>query len=83
MVWQVQAGQQQLVLLFETVGRYKWDDNEAHLRPERGLLNLRAGMGVFANLRPATVLPQVNCSKFFGPFKDIGCSLLKFFFVGM
>lgn len=39
--------------------RYKWDANEKHLKPETGLLQLRAGLGVFANLRPATVLPQV------------------------
>lgn len=40
--------------------RYKWDNNEKHLRPEKGLLQLRAGLKVFANLRPATVLPQVT-----------------------
>lgn len=39
--------------------RYKWDNNEKHLKPETGLLQLRAGLRVFANLRPATVLPQV------------------------
>ena len=40
--------------------RYKWDKNEKHLKPETGLLQLRAGLKVFANLRPATVLPQVT-----------------------
>ncbi|XP_022553068.1 3-isopropylmalate dehydrogenase, chloroplastic isoform X1 [Brassica napus] len=39
--------------------RYKWDKNEKHLKPETGLLQLRAGLKVFANLRPATVLPQL------------------------
>ena len=39
--------------------RYKWDKNEKHLKPETGLLQIRAGLGVFANLRPAAVLPQV------------------------
>lgn len=39
--------------------RYKWDNNEKHLKPETGLLQIRAGLGVFANLRPAAVLPQV------------------------
>lgn len=39
--------------------RYKWDNNEKHLKPETGLLQLREGLAVFANLRPATVLPQV------------------------
>ena len=35
------------------------DAIEANMRPERGLLGLRAGMEVFANLRPAVVLPQL------------------------
>ncbi|HEY9884457.1 MAG TPA: 3-isopropylmalate dehydrogenase, partial [Thermosynechococcaceae cyanobacterium] len=30
-----------------------------HLRPETGLLGLRAGLGLFANLRPAKILPQL------------------------
>ncbi|MEB3338737.1 MAG: 3-isopropylmalate dehydrogenase, partial [Leptolyngbyaceae bacterium] len=30
-----------------------------HLRPETGLLGLRSGLGLFANLRPATILPQL------------------------
>lgn len=41
------------------VSRYKWDKNEKHLKPETGLLQLREGLKVFANLRPASVLPQV------------------------
>jgi 3-isopropylmalate dehydrogenase len=39
--------------------RYKWDNNEKNLKPETGLLQLRAGLRVFANLRPAAVLPQL------------------------
>lgn len=46
-------------VLLAAIGGYKWDNNPAHLRPERGLLNLRSGLGAFANLRPATVLPQL------------------------
>uniref|UniRef100_A0A0D6QSM3 3-isopropylmalate dehydrogenase n=1 Tax=Araucaria cunninghamii TaxID=56994 RepID=A0A0D6QSM3_ARACU len=46
-------------VLLSAIGGYKWDNIERHLRPERGLLGLRAGLGVFANLRPATVLPQL------------------------
>ena len=42
---------------------YKWDNNEKHLKPETGLLQLRAGLGVFANLRPAAVLPQVQARR--------------------
>ena len=39
--------------------RYKWDTLAPELRPERGLLQLREGLQCFANLRPATVLPQL------------------------
>jgi isocitrate/isopropylmalate dehydrogenase len=44
--------------------RYKWDKNPRELKPETGLLKLRAGLGVFANFRPATVFPQVQFSIF-------------------
>jgi 3-isopropylmalate dehydrogenase len=46
-------------VLLAAIGGYKWDNNPSHLRPERGLLGLRAGLNCFANLRPATVLPQL------------------------
>lgn len=46
-------------VLLGAIGGYKWDDNEKHLKPETGLLQLRAGLKVFANLRPAIVLPQL------------------------
>ncbi|KAJ0437744.1 putative 3-isopropylmalate dehydrogenase [Helianthus annuus] len=46
-------------VLLGAIGGYKWDKNEKHLKPETGLLQLRAGLKVFANLRPASVLPQL------------------------
>lgn len=46
-------------VLLGAIGGYKWDKNEKHLKPETGLLKLREGLKVFANLRPATVLPQL------------------------
>ena len=46
-------------VLLAAIGGYKWDDLPSAQRPEQGLLGLRAGLGVFANLRPATVLPQL------------------------
>ncbi|CAI5471776.1 unnamed protein product [Closterium sp. Yama58-4] len=46
-------------VLLAAIGGYKWDTLPADLRPERGLLGLRAGLGAFANLRPATVFPQL------------------------
>lgn len=46
-------------VLLAAIGGYKWDNLPRHLRPETGLLALRAGLGLFANLRPATILPQL------------------------
>lgn len=46
-------------VLLGAIGGYKWDKNEKQLKPETGLLQLREGLKVFANLRPASVLPQL------------------------
>ena len=54
-------------LLLGAVGGPKWDTLPGHLRPERALLELRSGLEVYANLRPATLLPQLKASC---PLKD-------------
>jgi isocitrate/isopropylmalate dehydrogenase len=46
-------------VLLACIGGYKWDQNTRELRPESGLLKMRKQMGLFANLRPAKVLPQL------------------------
>jgi 3-isopropylmalate dehydrogenase len=46
-------------VLLAAIGGYKWDNNPRHLRPETGLLGLRSGLELFANLRPAAILPQL------------------------
>mmetsp|Transcript_17168 Transcript_17168/g.39464 ORF Transcript_17168/g.39464 Transcript_17168/m.39464 type:complete len:419 (+) Transcript_17168:160-1416(+) len=46
-------------VLLACIGGYKWDNNPRELRPETGLLKMRSSMGLFANLRPAKVLPQL------------------------
>jgi 3-isopropylmalate dehydrogenase len=46
-------------ILLGAVGGPKWDDPAARDRPERGLLALRKGLGVFANLRPVKVHPAL------------------------
>ncbi|MEB3293497.1 MAG: 3-isopropylmalate dehydrogenase [Synechococcales bacterium] len=51
--------QQSDSVLLAAIGGYKWDSLPRHLRPETGLLKLRAGLNLFANLRPATILPQL------------------------
>ncbi|MCP5151540.1 MAG: 3-isopropylmalate dehydrogenase [Ectothiorhodospiraceae bacterium] len=46
-------------ILLGAVGGPRWDKIERDLRPERGLLRLRSALGVFANLRPAVMYPQL------------------------
>jgi len=46
-------------VLLGAVGGPKWDDPVARVRPEDGLLRLRKNLGVFANLRPVKVYPQL------------------------
>jgi 3-isopropylmalate dehydrogenase len=61
------AAKQCGAVLLGAMGGPKWDSLPGHLRPERGLLGLRAGLGVFANLRPAVLLPQLRSAC---PLKD-------------
>jgi 3-isopropylmalate dehydrogenase len=46
-------------VLLAAIGGYKWDSLPSKQRPEAGLLGLRAGLGLFANLRPAKIIPQL------------------------
>ena len=46
-------------VLLAAIGGYKWDNLPREKRPETGLLAIREGLGLFANLRPATILPQL------------------------
>ncbi|HEX7326266.1 MAG TPA: 3-isopropylmalate dehydrogenase [Rhodanobacteraceae bacterium] len=46
-------------VLLGAVGGPKWSDPNARVRPEQGLLALRKGLGVYANLRPLAVHPAV------------------------
>jgi 3-isopropylmalate dehydrogenase len=46
-------------VLFGAVGGPKWDDPTAAVRPEQGLLGLRKGLGLFANLRPVKMTPAL------------------------
>ena len=46
-------------VLLGAVGGPKWDGLPGAQRPEKGLLALRAGMGLYSNLRPAKLWPQL------------------------
>ncbi|WKZ39872.1 MAG: 3-isopropylmalate dehydrogenase [Anaerolineales bacterium] len=63
-------------VLFGAVGGPKWDDPNAKDRPERGLLALRKGLGVFANLRPVTVHPALADRSPLKPEKLQGVDIL-------
>ncbi len=50
-------------VLLGAVGGYQYDNLPRALRPEQGLLGIRKELGLFANLRPALVYPElVNAS---------------------
>ncbi|HEU0220163.1 MAG TPA: 3-isopropylmalate dehydrogenase [Gallionella sp.] len=50
-------------VLLGAVGGYQYDTLPRPMRPEQGLLRIRKGLGLFANLRPALVYPElVNAS---------------------
>ena len=46
-------------VLLGAVGHPKWDDPQTKVRPEQGLLALRKGLDLFANLRPVRLFPQL------------------------
>ncbi|HEY7806077.1 MAG TPA: 3-isopropylmalate dehydrogenase [Croceibacterium sp.] len=47
-------------VLFGAVGDPSCDNLERHLRPEQAILGLRQALGLFANLRPATMFPGLE-----------------------
>ena len=63
-------------VLLGAVGGPKWDDPSAKERPERGLLALRKGLGVFANLRPVKVHPALFDSSPLKPERLQGVDIL-------
>lgn len=46
-------------ILFGSIGGPQYENLERELRPEKGLLNLRSSLALFANLRPAMLYPQL------------------------
>ena len=62
--------------LLGAVGGPKWDGMEAALRPERGLLQIRKSLELFANLRPVSVMPALAASSPLRPEIIAGVDLL-------
>ncbi len=54
-------------VLLGAVGGYKWDNLPGNKRPEAGLLGIRAGLGLFANYRPAVIYAPLKSAS---PLKD-------------
>ncbi|WP_428622109.1 isocitrate/isopropylmalate family dehydrogenase, partial [Sedimenticola sp.] len=46
-------------VLLGAVGGPKWEPLDISVRPEKGLLGIRKELGLFANLRPAILYPQL------------------------
>jgi len=49
-------------VLLGAVGGPKWDSCPAEIRPEKALLAVRKELGLFANLRPTTLFPQLSAA---------------------
>jgi 3-isopropylmalate dehydrogenase len=63
-------------ILLGAVGGPKWDELDTSLRPEKGLLGLRSGLGLFANLRPAVLYPQLVAASTLKPEVVSGLDLM-------
>jgi 3-isopropylmalate dehydrogenase len=63
-------------VLLGAVGGPIWDKLPANLRPEQGLLSLRKGLGVFANLRPVKIYPSLVSASPIRPEKLAGVDML-------
>ena len=70
------ACQASSAVLLGAVGGPKWDDPTAKVRPEQGLLGLRKGLSVFANLRPVKVHPALVDSSPLRPERLVGVDIL-------
>ncbi len=54
------AAKQADAILLGAVGGPQWDSNpDFQIRPEKGLLGIRSQLGLFGNLRPAILYPQL------------------------
>jgi 3-isopropylmalate dehydrogenase len=66
-------------VLLGAVGGPKWDNPDATVRPEQALFALRGGLGLYANLRPITVKPQLIDASPLKPelLEGVDCLILR------
>ncbi len=72
----LQRARQADAVLLGAVGGPKWDRIERDIRPERGLLKIRSQLGLFANLRPAILYPQLAAASSLKPEVVAGLDIL-------
>ena len=63
-------------ILLGAVGGPKWDAIDPAIRPERGLLKIRSQLGLFGNLRPALLYPQLAAASSLKPEIVAGLDIL-------
>jgi 3-isopropylmalate dehydrogenase len=63
-------------VLLGAVGGPQWDNNPREQRPERGLLGIRKQLGLFANLRPAILYPELANASTLKPEVVAGLDIL-------
>jgi 3-isopropylmalate dehydrogenase len=63
-------------VLLGAVGGPQWDNNPREQRPERGLLGIRKDLGLFANLRPAVLYPELANASTLKPEVVAGLDIL-------
>ncbi len=63
-------------VLLGAVGDWKYDTLPRDVRPERGLLRIRKGLGLFANLRPALLYPELASASTLKPEIVSGLDLM-------
>ncbi len=75
----VEACREADAVLLGAVGGPRWDDPDAIVRPEQALFALRSGLGLFANLRPITVQPQLIGASPLKPelLEGVDCLILR------
>jgi 3-isopropylmalate dehydrogenase len=75
----VEACQQADAILLGAVGGPQYDDLEAHLRPEQGLLRMRKELGLFSNIRPVRAIPALEKHTAFKPghLRDVDIVVMR------
>lgn len=72
----LRLAQQSQAILFGAVGDFSLDNLPRELRPEQAILGLRKSLGLFANLRPAIIFPELASASTLKPEVVSGMDLL-------